>query len=58
MTLGGLTEALRRKKEDSLAQRVVVRGDETAQYKLIITVISAARAAGLDDVALATRPGG
>lgn len=39
------------------ATRVVVRGDQEAQYKLIWQVIRAAQAAGFDDVALASRSG-
>jgi biopolymer transport protein ExbD len=35
--------------------RVVVRGDQEAQYKLVWQVIRAAQAAGFDDVALASR---
>jgi len=35
--------------------RVVVRGDQEAQYKLVWQVIRAAQAAGFEDVALASR---
>ena len=35
--------------------RVVIRGDQTATYELIMKVISKAREAGLTDVALASR---
>ena len=58
VALAELTGVLRQKRTESQSKRVIVRGDETAQYKLIIRVISAARSAGLQDVALATRPGG
>lgn len=37
------------------SKRVVVRGDEAASYREIMDVITTARAAGLTDVALATR---
>lgn len=37
------------------SNRVVVRGDEAASYREIMQVITTARAAGLTDVALATR---
>ncbi len=38
--------------------RIVVRGDEQAQYKLVWQVIRKAQAAGFQDVALASRSSG
>jgi biopolymer transport protein ExbD len=41
--------------DDTRSDQVVIRGDETAQYKLIVRVLSAVRSAGFNRVALATR---
>jgi biopolymer transport protein ExbD len=42
-------------KRGAASTRVVIRGDQTATYELIMKVISKAREAGLTDVALASR---
>ncbi len=42
-------------KRGAASTRVVIRGDQAATYDLIMQVISKARAAGLTDVALASR---
>lgn len=42
-------------KRGAAGTRVVIRGDQAATYELIMQVISKARAAGLTDVALASR---
>lgn len=42
-------------KRGATSTRVVIRGDQTATYELIMKVISKARDAGLTDVALASR---
>ena len=42
-------------KRGAASTRVVIRGDQTATYELIMKVISKAREAGLSDVALASR---
>jgi biopolymer transport protein ExbD len=42
-------------KRGATSTRVVIRGDETATYDLIMKVISTARSAGLTDVALSSR---
>ncbi len=41
--------------DDTRSDQVVIRGDETAQYKLVVRVLSAVRSAGFTRVALATR---
>ena len=41
--------------DDSKADQVVIRGDKSAQYELIVNVLSAVRTAGFNRVALATR---
>jgi biopolymer transport protein ExbD len=50
-TIGGKLQAL----DSSRGDQVVIRGDETAQYKLVVRVLSAVRSAGFTRVALATR---
>lgn len=50
-----LTERLRAVDRGAGVTRVVVRGDQEAQYKLVWQVIRAAQAAGFADVALASR---
>lgn len=52
-----LPARLRSVEKGATATRVVVRGDQEAQYKLIWQVIRAAQAAGFEDVALASRSG-
>jgi biopolymer transport protein ExbD len=42
-------------KGNNPATRVVIRGDQKAEYQLIMQVISTARSVGLTDVALASR---
>lgn len=42
-------------KQNAVAARVVIRGDQKAEYQLIMEVISAARSVGITDVALASR---
>jgi biopolymer transport protein ExbD len=37
------------------SNQVVIRGDKSAQYELIVNVLSAVRTAGFNKVALATR---
>ena len=41
--------------DDSKSDQVVIRGDKSAQYELIVNVLSAVRTAGFNRVALATR---
>ncbi|MBM4390484.1 MAG: biopolymer transporter ExbD [Deltaproteobacteria bacterium] len=53
--IGELAERLRKVEKGAAATRVVVRGDQEAQYKLVWQVIRAAQAAGFPDVALASR---
>jgi len=53
--IGELAERLRKVERGAAATRVVVRGDQEAQYKLVWQVIRAAQAAGFPDVALASR---
>jgi len=55
MTVSALGPRLAQIKSSSNAVRVVIRGDKTAEYQLIMEVISQARAAGITDVALASR---
>jgi biopolymer transport protein ExbD len=51
-----LGRVLREKRKAApTAPRVVIRGDETAQYALIVKVLTAAENAGLHDLSLATR---
>ncbi len=50
-----LAERLRTVERGTAATRVVVRGDQEAQYKLVWQVIRASQAAGFEDVALASR---
>ncbi len=56
VTLDGLPEKLKSIEKGVAGTRVVIRGDENAQYKLIMQVIAKVRAAGLTDVALSSRP--
>jgi biopolymer transport protein ExbD len=49
---------LKEVEKGAAATRVVVRGDQEAQYKLVWQVIRAAQSAGFEDVALASRAGG
>jgi len=42
-------------KKGATSTRVVIRGDQAASYDLVMKVITAARANGLTDVALASR---
>jgi biopolymer transport protein ExbD len=56
--LDGLAVKLREARADGISPRVVVRGDEEAAYRMIMKVISTARRAGIEDVALSTRSGG
>ncbi len=42
-------------KKGATSTRVVIRGDQAASYELVMKVITAARANGLTDVALASR---
>jgi biopolymer transport protein ExbD len=51
----GLAAKLAEVKRGATSTRVVIRGDETASYELIMKVISTARSAGLTDVALSSR---
>jgi biopolymer transport protein ExbD len=53
--IASLAERLRTVERGATATRVVVRGDQEAQYKLVWQVIRAAQAAGFEDVALASR---
>ncbi len=55
ITLEQLDGKLAEIKRGAASTRVVIRGDQTATYELIMTVISKAREAGLTDVALASR---
>ena len=50
-TIGSKLNAI----DDTRSDQVVIRGDETAQYKLVVRVLSAVRSAGFTRVALATR---
>ena len=50
-----LATRLKSVQRGATATRVVVRGDQEAQYKLVWQVIRAAQAAGFEDVALASR---
>ncbi|MSQ01973.1 MAG: biopolymer transporter ExbD [Myxococcales bacterium] len=50
-----LAERLKTVERGAAATRVVVRGDQEAQYKLVWQVIRASQAAGFEDVALASR---
>lgn len=50
-----LPTALLTLKSQAAAARVVIRGDQKAEYQLIMEVISAARSIGITDVALASR---
>jgi biopolymer transport protein ExbD len=53
--IASLTERLRTVERGATGTRVVVRGDQEAQYKLVWQVIRAAQSAGFEDVALASR---
>ncbi len=53
--IAALTERLQAVERGATATRVVVRGDQEAQYKLVWQVIRAAQSAGFEDVALASR---
>ncbi len=53
-----LVAKLKAVERGAAATRVVVRGDQEAQYKLVWQVIRAAQAAGFEDVALASRAPG
>ena len=55
ITLEQLDSKLAEIKRGAASTRVVIRGDQTATYELIMKVISKAREAGLTDVALASR---
>jgi len=55
ITLEQLDGKLAEIKRGAASTRVVIRGDQTATYELIMKVISKAREAGLTDVALASR---
>ncbi len=55
ITLDQLDGKLAEIKRGAASTRVVIRGDQTATYELIMKVISKAREAGLTDVALASR---
>ena len=50
-TIGAKLKAL----DDTYSDQVVIRGDKSAQYELIVNVLSAVRTAGFNRVALATR---
>jgi len=41
--------------DDTQADQVVIRGDRTAQYDVVVRVLSAVKSAGFNRVALATR---
>ncbi|MES2641515.1 MAG: biopolymer transporter ExbD [Myxococcota bacterium] len=55
ITIDQLDGKLGEIKRGAASTRVVIRGDQTATYELIMKVISKAREAGLTDVALASR---
>ena len=55
ITIDQLDLKLAEIKRGAASTRVVIRGDQTATYELIMKVISKAREAGLSDVALASR---
>lgn len=55
ITVAELDGKLAEIKRGAASTRVVIRGDQTATYELIMQVISKAREAGLTDVALASR---
>jgi biopolymer transport protein ExbD len=55
ITMDQLDGKLAEIKRGAASTRVVIRGDQTATYELIMKVISKARDAGLTDVALASR---
>lgn len=55
ITMEQLDGKLAEIKRGAASTRVVIRGDQTATYELIMKVISKARDAGLTDVALASR---
>ncbi|MDP2314970.1 MAG: biopolymer transporter ExbD [Pseudomonadota bacterium] len=55
ITVDQLDAKLAEIKRGAASTRVVIRGDQTATYDLIMKVISKAREAGLTDVALASR---
>ncbi len=55
--IAALAERLKTVERGAAGTRVVVRGDQEAQYKLVWQVIRAAQAAGFPDVALASRAG-
>lgn len=50
-TIGAKLNAM----DESKADQVVIRGDKSAQYELIVNVLSAVKSAGWNRVALATR---
>ncbi len=50
-----LAAKLAEAKRGAASTRVVIRGDQAATYELVMKVITTARAAGLSDVALASR---
>jgi biopolymer transport protein ExbD len=50
-TIGAKLNAM----DDTRSDQVVIRGDKSAQYELIVNVLSAVRTAGFTRVALATR---
>jgi biopolymer transport protein ExbD len=55
ITMAELDARLAEIKRGATSTRVVIRGDQSATYDLIMQVISKARQAGLTDVALASR---
>lgn len=55
ITMDELPARLSEVKRGTTSTRVIIRGDEAATYELVMRVISAARSAGLTDVALASR---
>ena len=55
LTIEQLPAKLETVKRGATSTRVVIRGDHEARYDLVMKVITAARAAGLTDVALANR---
>ena len=50
-TIGAKLTAIDAERDD----QVVIRGDKSAQYELIVNVLSAVKSAGWNRVALATR---
>lgn len=54
--IADLGPKLLEQKRTANAARVVIRGDQRATYDLVMQVIAKARAAGLTDIALSSRP--